>query len=323
MFARIVNSLRFPGLALAVMALGPLSASIAANPQQADSKEGGQAAAPANPHAQAPTDAEMRVRAQRLIANQHKDDDVFDHYERIERHTQRTGGANPRTYDEKTYRVVPTGGGSWKILLKDGGRPIGPQEYRRELEGWEDALETMLNPGDSRAQLARSKFEKKKHDRADLVNAMNDAFIPKWAGQETKNGHFCDVFELDPNPDFHPHNVFQDALASATARLWVDHDADQMVRGEAHITRDISFWGGIIGKLNRGSVFSMDQEEIAPGVWMPTRYQYDFSGRKFLFSFEMHQLVEAGHYRYIGSTKDALALVQNELASGTMVSGDP
>ena len=96
-----------------------------------------------------------------------------------------------------------------------------------------------------------------------------------------------------------------------------------MVRGEAHITRDISFGGGILGKLYRGGVFSMEQSEVAPGIWEPTRYQYDFGGRKFLFSFDEHQVVEASHYRRVGPPKEALTLVQNELASGKPMAEAP
>jgi hypothetical protein len=63
--------------------------------------------------------------------------------------------------------------------------------------------------------------------------------------------------------------------------------------------------------------------EVAPGIWLPSRYQYDFTARKFLFTFEQHQYIEASHYRRIGSPKEALAVVQNELATGKSFTGDP
>ncbi len=108
-----------------------------------------------------------------------------------------------------------------------------------------------------------------------------------------------------------------------TATIWVDHASDQLVLGEARVTRDISVGGGILGKLYRGSLFSMEQAEVAPGVWLPMRYQYDFTGRKFLFPFEEHQIIEASHYRLIGPPKQALSIVQDELASGKSSVEDP
>src|SRR5580700_11225262 len=46
---------------------------------------------------QAPSDEEIRARTKTLLANQHADDEALELYDRVERHTLRTGGANPRT----------------------------------------------------------------------------------------------------------------------------------------------------------------------------------------------------------------------------------
>jgi hypothetical protein len=67
----------------------------------------------------------------------------------------------------------------------------------------------------------------------------------------------------------------------------------------------------------------MEQAEVAPGIWLPTLYQYDYSGRKFLFSFAQHQTIEASHYRRIGPPSEALVAIQNELTSGKPTPGDP
>ncbi len=142
-------------------------------------------------------------------------------------------------------------------------------------------------------------------------------------GTETVNGHLCDVFQLEPNPDFHPHSTLQEAIGHLTAKIWVDHAQNQLIRAEAHVIRDLSFGGGILGKLYRGGVFSIELSEVAPGVWLPSRYRYDFTARKFLFTFEQHQFIEASHYRRIGSAKEVLAMVQDELATGKSFSGDP
>jgi hypothetical protein len=266
------------------------------------------------PSSQPPTEAEIEARARRLVANQHRDDEALTQYERIERHTDYSGGPAPRIIDDRIFRVIPTGTGNMKIVLKENGTPTDPVEYRRQLKSLEELLELMLRPNDSRAKTAYEKFDKRNNDRAELVDSMVDTFSAKWLGRETLNGHSCDVFELAPKPDFHPHSIMQDALTHISAKIWVD-DSDQMVRGEARILRDISFIGGLLGKVYRGGVFSMEQSEVAQGVWEPTRYQYDFGGRKFLFSFVEHQVIEASHYHRVGAPQDTLIVVQNELAS--------
>lgn len=309
--------------ALALASLAPAADSRPGAYPQAGQPSGSPAGPQEKPQGQAPSDDEIRARSQKLLAKQHGNDDALELYERVERHVDRTGGTDPRTLEDRTYRIVPTGGGNTKIVLRDEGKAADPAAYNRQLRTLADLLETMADPNDPKAKAAYAKREKRQRERAQFLDAMKDAFLPKWLGSETCNGHACDVIELNPNPNFRPRSMFQDALSHVNAKIWVDHDTNQMARGEAHVTSDISFGGGILGKLYRGGVVSMEQAEVAPGVWLPTRYQYDFSGRKFLFSFQQHQVIEVIRYRRVGRPKEALQIVQNELASGKPFGEDP
>ncbi len=270
-----------------------------------------------------PSEAEIRERREKLIANQHADDAALNFYERVEHHVEHSGGSHPRVLDDRVYRVVPTGGGTMKILLRDGGTAVSGDDYRRQFMEWINILEMMSTPGDSKGDAARAKYEKRERQRSDFVNAAQRAFIPKWLGREMLNGHSCDVFELDPNPAFHPSSIFQGALAHVTAKIWVDRNSNQLVRGEALVTSDISFVAGIAGKVYRGSRVEMDQAQVAPGIWLPTHYDYDFTGRKFLFPFAKHETIDVSHYRRVGPPEQALAEVKAELAEGKFQIGDP
>jgi hypothetical protein len=251
------------------------------------------------------------------VANQHRDDEALKEFERVERHADYSAGPSPRLIADKVFRIVPTGSGTLRILLKENGTPTDPADYRRQLQAWQDVLELMLRNSDPRTKTAYEKYDRRNQQRAELVDSMLESFSAKWLRREPRNGHPCDVFELSPKPDFHPHSMLQDALSHIVATVWVDRETDQMVRGEAKVMHDISFVGGILGKVYRGSVFSMEQNEVAPGIWEPIKYTFDFEGRKFLFSFDEHQIVDASRYRRVGPPKEALAIVQNELASNS------
>jgi hypothetical protein len=270
-----------------------------------------------------PSDTEVRERSAKLIENQHNDDTALEQYERVEHYLDRTAGTSPRILLDKTYRVVPTGGGTMKLPLTDQGTTVDPAEYRRQLEMLQGILEMMANPNDPRAKTAYDKYQKRQHERAEFVDMSQTAFVVKWLDREVWNGRPCDVFTLTPDPNFHPHSMYQDAMAHVTGKIWVDRETGQLARGEANVTSDIYFGGGILGRLARGSKVSMEQAEVTPGIWLPTRYQYDFSGRKFLFSFEQHQTIEASHYQRIGPPSQALLAIQKELAAGKPPAGDP
>ena len=117
--------------------------------------------------------------------------------------------------------------------------------------------------------------------------------------------------------------MFQDAFAHTTAKLWVDRlsDADRSRRS----ARDERYFlrRGYPGKtLSRQRGFDGSGGD-RPGIWLPTRYQYDYAGRKFLFTFDQHQIIEVSRYRRIGPPNEALQTVQNELSSGKTFSEDP
>ena len=268
-----------------------------------------------------PSTEQIEARAQQLVANQHHNDAALEQYERIEHQVSRTGGDSPRVLEDRTFRIVPTGSGTLKILLKTDGRAVDPAEYRKQLQSWVDVLSLMLKPDDPRTKTAEAKWQKKQQDRSELVDASRQAFLVTWIGREERNGRDCEVLDLQPNASFHPRTIFQEAITHVVAKIWVDRESNQMVRAEAHLLRDVSFGGGILGKLYRGGVFSLEQAEVAPGLWLPSRYQYDFTARKFLFTFEEHQYIEVSQYHRDGPPKQALAIAQSELATGKMAYG--
>jgi hypothetical protein len=275
---------------------------------------------PAN---ETPSQAELVALVNRTIARQHQDDAALPAYERVERHVVRTAGSSPRILEDKTYRSVPTGTGTLKLLLRDDGHAVDEQTYRRELQTWVQVLEIATHPDDPRQKESAAKAEKKSKDRAALVDAASRAYRFTWFGRETRDGRVLDKLQLEPNPDFRPSSMTAEILTHARAIIWIDHETGHLARAEADIIRDVSFGGGILGKVYRGGHFEMIQSEVAPGLWLPTRYQYDFTGRKFLFTFGVHEFTEISQYRHDGPPSHALEIARQDLASGRNFAGDP
>ena len=267
---------------------------------------------------------EIRALASRVISNQHRDDEASDAFEHIDLLFDRLGDAASAATETKMFRVVPTGTGTLKLLLKENGKPVQPQEYQRQLKIWAQILEVAVRPDDPRQKASLEKWRKKRKERADLVDSALDAFHFGWLGRETRNGRPVTKLSLEPNPQFQPRTRAADILTHARAVIWIDDETGQMMHAEADIIRDISFGGGILGKVYHGGHFEMDQAEAAPGVWLPTRYKYDFSGRKFLFGFELHELSQISRYRRLGTPSDALAAARRELQTNpSNAAGDP
>jgi hypothetical protein len=261
--------------------------------------------------------AELRALVEHVAANQHRDDDALEQYERIERRVIRQGSKEKPPGEDKTWRVIPSGTGIVRVIIEDAGKPVDPALYRKQLQDAAQALDTSANSTLPRQKQDEEKFARRKRERASLVDAAKDAFIFTFLGREERNGRTLMKFSAEPSPNYKPASRNTSFFANARAIAWVDEASSQIVRFEAEIFKDISIGGGIIGKVYRGGRLVLEQAEVAPGIWLPMLYQFDFDGRKFLFSFDIHETTTASRYRRIGPPKEALVTIRRELSSGS------
>jgi hypothetical protein len=220
---------------------------------------------------------------------------------------------------DRTDLVIPSGTGTMKLPMAANGTPVPQDAYRQELQYAVSALDLALHPND-RYKQDMVKFERRRRDRKEFVETAVQAFRFKWAGRETLSdsaggygSHSYTKFLLEPDPDYKPPTRLAVTFQHIHAILWVDDSQAQFARLEGDITSDITFGGGIVGKVYHGGHFTMEQSEVAPGVWLPTLYTYDVDGRKFMFGFGVHERTEVTRYRHLGPPGQSIEIIRNEL----------
>jgi hypothetical protein len=257
------------------------------------------------------------------LANQHRNDASEDLFDRFEHRGEHSGSRNGPVAEEETFRVVPTGSGNLKLLIKESGHPVSDAQYQHELGDWQRILEVAIHPDDPRQAAGVAKQQKRLKERARFVDAVPDAYRVTWIGREIRDGRILEKLQFDPSSDYRPRGDNTDWLTHARATAWIDAQASQIVRVDAEITRDISIGAGIIGKVYHGGHFVLEQTQVAPGIWEPTQIQYDIYGRKFLFPFQMHEVTTISRYRYIGNPEKALAIARQDISQCCNLSRDP
>jgi hypothetical protein len=266
----------------------------------------------ANP---APSPEQIHSLILRAIENQHRNDRALEEFERTE-HSITRKGENTEIVTDLTERIVPAPAGNIKLKLNESGSPVPPESYRRELEFTIKALDAAMHPTD-RYKEDLEKFNRRRRDHAELVDTTTKAFRLTWLGRETRTdsagARTFMKFLLDPDPDYKPINRFAAVFPHIHATLWVDEAQAQFARLEADIVTDISFAAGIAGKVYRGGHVVMVQEEVAPGIWLPTLYNYNVDGRKFVSPFGIHERTEITGYRRVGPPAQAIEIMRNEL----------
>jgi len=271
----------------------------------------------------APTEEQIRSLIARTVENQHRNDRAIEEFERTERTITRKAGGNADKDSDRSDRVLPSGTGTMKLQVAENGTPVSPELYRHELQYAIGALDLAIHPNE-RYKQDLIKFEKRNRDHAELVDTSVKAFRMKWAGRETrpdptaKGGpRTLAKFLLEPDPNYKPTSRLAFTFEHVRATLWVDELQAQFARLEGDIASDITFGGGIAGKIYHGGHFTMEQSEVAPGVWLPTLYTYDVDGRKFVFSFGLHERTEVTGYRRVGPPAQAIELIRSELKNLT------
>jgi hypothetical protein len=262
----------------------------------------------------APTAEQVQSLVARVVENQHRNDRAIEEFERVEHIVSRKGGDNSPVLSDRTDRVMPSGTGTMRLRLAQDGSPVSQDVYRHELQFALDALELAIHPND-RWKQDLVKFEKRRRDRAELVDAAAKAFRITWAGRETRGSRTLAKLLLDPDPDYKPTSRLTGIFEHVNAVLWVDESQAQMVRIEGDVASDITFGGGVIGKVYHGGHFVMEQSEVAPGVWLPAFYTYDVDGRKFLFGFGLHERTEVTRYRRVGPPVQSIEIIRKELSN--------
>jgi hypothetical protein len=247
----------------------------------------------------------------RIIANQKKGEAALDLYERIERVETRKNPNDPAPSAVKISRVLPSGTGMVRIALGPNGKPNDSAAYRADLENLARALALLVNDNRSQRE-ALEKYAKKKKDRNDLIDATHNAFLFTLIATEQRGDRTLSKYKMDPNPAFKPTTRFTSIFPRVRGLVWIDQASDEVARIEGDVTEDISI-GLFLGKIYKGSHFMQERYEFVPGLWLTSFSQYDFDGRKLFSGFSVHERTFYSNYHYIGSPKEALVAIRQEL----------
>ena len=257
---------------------------------------------------------------ERVVANQKKNDQALDAYERLERVEIRGTGSDGKPGEVKIFRVIPAGTGVDHIPVDALGKPLDAAAYRAELQKLAKNLAWAAEPGRAQ-QEAYEKVAKKRKERDDLIDATRSAFLFTFLSKEERDGRVLSKYRMDPNPAFKPTSRLTTFFTKVSGTVWIDDASGQLARIDGQVTDDITV-GLFLAKVYRGSHFMQERYELVPGIWVPTFSQYDFDGRKFLMSINIHERTFYTDYRLIGPPKEALKAIRAELDnSSTSASG--
>jgi hypothetical protein len=184
----------------------------------------------------------------------------------------------------QTHLYVETNDAMAGMLIAVNGQPLSPQQEQAEKDhlAW-----LMNNPDQLRKKHAREKEDADRSLR--IVKAMPDAFRYEYAGTESaeaglgKMGDALVRLKFTPNPSYTPPTRVEQVLEGMQGYLLIDANARRIARIDGTLFRDVSFGWGILGHLDKGGHFLVQQADVGDGAWEITAMSLRMTGKILVF----------------------------------------
>lgn len=163
-------------------------------------------------------------------------------------------------------------------------QPATPQQLRGE----EDRLAGLAaNPEQLRR---KGRQQKEDANRTELiVKALPDAFLFDYDGSEPgtadmgKEGSQLVRLKFRPNPAYQPPSHVEEVLTGMAGFLLIDVSSHRIARIDGTLFKEVSFGWGILGHLDKGGHFFVEQQDLGDGSWDVSRMRLEFNGKILLF----------------------------------------
>jgi hypothetical protein len=188
-------------------------------------------------------------------------------------------GSQTRVYVETNQALAG-------MLIAVNDKPLTPEQQKAEADhlAW-----LMSNPDQLSKKAAREKEDEDRSLR--IVKALPDAFCYEYAGTDNgaaglgKSGDQLVKLKFKPNAAYRPPSREEQVLTGMQGELRIDPETKRLARIEGTLFREVMFGWGILGHLNKGGHFRVQQGDLGldDGSWGITEISLNITGKILMF----------------------------------------
>jgi hypothetical protein len=163
-------------------------------------------------------------------------------------------------------------------------KPLAPEQ----VQGEEGRLAGLLgNPEQLKHKHSQEQENAERTLR--IVKALPDAFLYDYDGEERgaadlgNDGARLVRLKFRPNPAYAPPSRVEQVLAGMQGVVLIDPAPRRIARIDGTLFKDVGFGWGILGHLDKGGHFLVEQREVGEGTWEISRMSLAFTGKILLF----------------------------------------
>lgn len=170
------------------------------------------------------------------------------------------------------------------LIVAQNGAPLTAEQKQAERA----RLQNYVNHPDELNRKRRQ--EREDADRTTkIIKAMPDAFLYQTDGTQQGTatvggeGHELVRLKFRPNPDYSPPSRVEQVLTGMQGTLLIDANENRIAEIDGTLQKQVGFGWGILGHLDRGGRFLVQQADVGNRHWEVTRMELLFTGKILLF----------------------------------------
>jgi hypothetical protein len=209
-------------------------------------------------------------------------------------------------------QVVETKDGDLKRPVSINGRPLTV----RQEHNADEQVRRLENDSIALRKSMKEQNEDAAHSQR-LLKMLPEALTFRFGERrgDAVQLHFT------PNRRFGPATREARIFQAMEGDLWVDSKQARLMEISGHLTREVKFGGGLLGHLNPGGQFEVNQTEVAPGYWELTLLNVDMKGKALFFkTISVEQKVRRSDFHQV-SDELTVAEAANLLRKHGVVGG--
>ncbi len=185
--------------------------------------------------------------------------------------------------ESQTHIYVETTQSMAGMLVATDGHPLTAEQKQAELKRL-SALAS--NPDALRRKHARENEDAEHSLR--ILRALPDAFRYEYVGAETGTGQVggpgaqLAKLKFTPNPSYVAPTRVEQVLTGMQGFLLLDVNQHRIADIDGTMFKDVSFGWGIIGRLDKGGRFQVEQADVG-GAWEITQMDLNVTGKILIF----------------------------------------
>jgi hypothetical protein len=170
------------------------------------------------------------------------------------------------------------------LVVAYNGKALTAEQQKDE----EARVERFINHPEELQKKREQEHENAEHTLR-IMRALPDAFLFEYAGEQTgsegigRAGARLIKLKFRPNPLYQPPSRVEEVLTGMQGYVLVDATDYRLASIDSTLFKEVGFGWGILGHLDRGGRFVVQQQEVGDDLWEISCMRLNLTGKILLF----------------------------------------